>query len=186
MSASPPVDRVISLLAEGNYEALPQPVAVAGIPFEFSAVLAASSSLDLIVVVDTVAESDAASLRRRVEGLSRALDLVESRRPLTVVLVGPEPSADLQLALTRTARVLIAGVPENDRALREAIAVLLPLEIKTATEMPESWRSARTKLLDAHPDAAELVAAARFGPEAVSDAARLHLLGPEGEEDTTG
>lgn len=182
MSVSPAIERVISLLGESDYEPLPQPVAVAGIPFEFSAILAASSSLDLIVLVDTVSESDVGSLRRQVEGLGRALDLVESRRPLTVVLIGPEPPPDLQLVLTRIARVLIAGVPENDRALREALAVLLPLEIKTATELPESWASARRNLLSAHPDVAELLDAARRGPEAVSDAARRHLLGPKAGE----
>lgn len=129
MSTSPPVERVVDLLREGSYERLPQPVAVASIPFEFSAVLVASSSLDLVLVVDTITDTDVASIRARVEGVSRALDLVESRRPLTVVLVGPEPTPELLLALTRVARVLIAGVPSDERELREALAVLLPLEL---------------------------------------------------------
>jgi hypothetical protein len=177
VSASQPVERVVALLREASYERLPQPVEIAGIPFEFSAVVAASSSLDLVVVVDTVTDTDVASIRRRVEGLSRALDLVDSRRPLTVVLIGPEPVPELQLALTRVARVLVAGVPSGERELREAIAVLLPLELVTVTEMPESWRSAREKLLAAHPDAADLLDAAKVGPEEVAEAARRHLLG---------
>lgn len=177
MSASQPVDRVVTLLREASYEPLPQPVAVAGIPFEFSAVLTASSSLDIVAVVDTVTDTDVANIRRRVEGLSRALDLVESRRPLTVVLIGPEPAPELQLALTRVARVLVAGVPSDERELREAIAVLLPLDVVTVTEMPESWRSARDKLLAAHPEAADLLEAAKVGAEEVAEAARRHLLG---------
>ena len=48
MSASQPVERVVALLHEASYERLPQPVQIAGIPFEFSAVLAVSSSLDLV------------------------------------------------------------------------------------------------------------------------------------------
>jgi hypothetical protein len=152
-------------------------VAVGGIPFEFSAVLAASSSLDLVVLVDTVTDDDVLSIRRRVEGLSRALDLAHSRRPLTVVLIGPEPVPELQLALTHV--VLAAGVPSGERELREAIAVLLPLDIVTVTEMPESWPSAREKLLAAHPDAADLLEAAKVGSEAVAQAARRHLLGEE-------
>jgi hypothetical protein len=54
--------------------------------------------------------------------------------------------------------------------------VLLPLEIVTVTEMPESWRSARERLLASHPDAAGLVEAAQFGADAVAEAARRHLL----------
>lgn len=185
MSASQPVERVVALLREASYGPLPEPVAIAGIPFEFSAVLAASSSLDLVVVVDTVTDTNLVSVRRRVEGLSRALDLVESRRPLTVVLIGPEPMPELQLALTRVARVLVAGVPSGDRELREALAILLPLELVTVTEMPESWRSAREKLLAAHPDAAELLQAAGVGSEAVAEAARRHLLGSSSREDET-
>ncbi len=177
MSASQPVEKVAALLREAGYDRLPQPVAVAGIPFKFSAVLAAKSSLDLVVVVDTVTDTDIASIRRRVEGMSRALDLVESRRPLTVVLIGPQAPPELQLALTRVARVLVAGVPSSERELREAVAVLLPLEPVTVTEMPESWQSAREKLLAAHPAAAGLLEAAKAGPKEVTEAARRHLLG---------
>jgi len=75
--------------------------------------------------------------------------------------------------------VLAAGVPSGERELREAIAVLLPLDIVTVTEMPESWPSAREKLLAAHPDAADLLEAAKVGSEAVAQAARRHLLGEE-------
>lgn len=176
MTASQPVERLVALLTETGYERLPRRIEVAAIPFEFSAALVASSSLDLVVVIDTVAKTDANEIRRSVDGLSRALDLVESRRPLTVILVGPEPTQDLQLALTRVARVLVVG-PYGEREMRQAIAVLLPLEIVTVTEMPESWRSARERLLAAHPDAAGLVEAAPFGAEAVAEAARRHLLG---------
>jgi hypothetical protein len=177
VSASQPVERIVAMLREAGYERLQQPVAVAGIPFEFSAVLAARSSLDLIVVIDTITETDLAGITQRVEGVSRALDLVESRRPLTVVLTGPEPVPDLQLALTRVARVLVAGVSSSERELRDDIAILLPLELVTVREMPESWRSAREKLLDAYPDAADLLDAARAGAEEVAEAARRHLLG---------
>jgi hypothetical protein len=184
VSVSQPVERVVALLGEAGYERLPQPVRVAGIPFEFSAVLVAGSSLDLIAVVDTVTNTNLSSIRQRVEGLSRALDLVESRRSLTVVLIGPEPVQELQLALTRVARVLVAGVPTDTQDLQQAIAVLLPLELATLEQMPESWASAREKLLAAHPAAADLLQAAKFGSEEVAEAARRHLLNeiPSGGE----
>lgn len=179
MSASQPVERTVALLHEAGYERLTQPVEIAGIPFQFSAFLTAGSSLDLVVVIDTVTDTDIASIRRRVMGLSRALDLVESRRPLTVVLIGPDPRPELLIPLKRVARVLIAGTPSGERELRDSIAVLLPLQLTTVTDIPESWHSARETLLVNHPDAAALLEAAQFGPSAVSKAARAHLLGPE-------
>jgi hypothetical protein len=179
VSASPPVERVVAVLHEAGYDRLPQPVEVAGIPFEFAATLVAKAALDLVLVVDTVTDTDEASLRLRVEGLGRALDLVASRRPLTVILVGPEPVPDLQLSLTRVARVLTAGTSGDEHDLRRGIGILLPLEPQAVAEMPESWRSAREKLLRAHPVGAHVLVAANGGPTAVADAARAHLLGTD-------
>jgi hypothetical protein len=73
--------------------------------------------------------------------------------------------------------VLIAGVPSDERALRNAIAVLLPLELVTAAELPETWHSARAKLLEGHPGAVDVVEAAKAGPGEVAEATRRHLLG---------
>ena len=179
MSASPPVERVVALLQEAGYDRLPQPVEVAGIPFEFAATLVAKAALDLVLVLDTITDTDEPGLRLRVEGLGRALDLVESRRPLTVILVGPEPAPDLQLSLTRVARVLTAGTSGDEDDLRQGIAVLLPLEPRAVAEMPESWRSAREKLLRAHPAGAHALDAASRGATAVADAARAHVLGTD-------
>jgi hypothetical protein len=179
VTGSEPVERVTKLLDEAGYERLAQPIQVAGIPFEFAAVLSGRSSLDLVVVIDTVLDVDVADINRRVEGLSRALDLVESRRPLTIIVVGPTLTPAMQVALTRVARVLVAGVPGSEDDLRKAIAVLLPLELQSVVEMPESWRSAREKLLAAHPDAADLLEAAKTGPEEVAEAVRQHLLGTQ-------
>lgn len=185
MSASEPVERVVAVLQEAGYDRLPQPVEVAGIPFEFAATLVAKAALDLVLVVDTVTDTDEASLQLRVEGLGRALDLVDSRRPLTVILVGPEPVPDLQLSLTRVARVLTAGTSGDERDLRRGVAVLLPLEPQAVAEMPESWRSAREKLLRAHPAGAHVLEAANGGSTAVADAVRAHLLGTELHEGET-
>jgi hypothetical protein len=184
MTASQPVERVVAMLQGAGYDRLPQPVEVAGIPFEFSAVMAAKAALDLIVVLDTITESNEASIRLRIEGLGRALDLVESRRPLTVVLVGPEPMPDLHVALTRVARVLAVGVPSEQRDLHQALAVLLPLELRTVAEMPESWQSAREKLLTAHPAGAEVLDAAKHGAEEVTNAARELLLRGDSKDGT--
>jgi hypothetical protein len=113
------------------------PMTVANVPFEFAAVLlGADRALDLIVVVDTLTEAEP-RIRQKIEGLGRALDLVTSRRPLTVVLVGPPPRAPALEALGRVSRVLTVGTPIGegaDRFLADALAVLLPLQLPQTDE----------------------------------------------------
>src|SRR4051812_14749840 len=107
MSAA--VQRVVDRLDGAGYAVLDQPVAIGGIPFEFSAMLVGRHSLDLVIVADTLADPDHERLRRRLNGLARALDVVGSRRTLTVVLVGPRPPAPVMHALADVARVLPTG-----------------------------------------------------------------------------
>src|SRR5207237_216458 len=131
-----PVERVVAVLEGAGYEIVEQPRRIGGIPFEFAAMLAGRSSLDLIALVDLAVDADDERTRRRVEGLARALALVRSRRSLTVVLVGPRRDPGLIQAIAGVARVLTVGSPgEDDEAdLRDALAVLLPLEVATEDE----------------------------------------------------
>ena len=134
---NPPIQRVVTLLTNAGYRSHEMPLTVATMPFEFAAVLlGADRSLDLIVVVDTLTEVEQ-RVRQKIEGLSRALDLVASRRPLTVVLVGPPPQAPVLEALGRVSRVLTVGTPTGegaDRFLADALAVLLPLKLPQIDE----------------------------------------------------
>jgi len=149
------VDRVSGLLTEAGYHALAQPIIIGGIPFESAAILAKDKWLELITVVDTVLDSDAEALRAKIEGLARALDLVESRRALTVILVGPRPSQTLDSELKQVARVLSvpASTPEDsESALRDALAVLLPLDLSTASNQTlASWPNVREHLRAKYP-----------------------------------
>jgi len=191
MTFDPPIARVVTLLERSGYAPLDQPITVAGIPFEFVAMLIGETSLDLIVVVDTVEDVDASRVRERVEGLSRALDLARSRRPLTVVLVGPPPGIALTHALARVCRVLIAGTPTGAGAVEElenALAVLLPLELskeRDAAPAPDSWAGAREALLAAHPDGNTLAIfeSSALGAEAVRETLRDILSAPFGREE---
>lgn len=137
MILSAPVQKVVDVLTGSGYQPRQSPLIVASVPFEFTAMLLGSTrSLDLIVVVDTLIENDI-RVRQKVEGLSRALDLASSRRPLTIVLVGPLPSPAVMDSLTRVSRVLPVGTPTGETALeflRDALAVLLPLEIPATSE----------------------------------------------------
>ena len=137
MRRSQPVARVVDLLTNFGYFLRVEPVTIGSVTFEFAAVLLGSSHAnDLIVVVDTLVDTEA-RIRQKIEGLSRALDLVCSRRSLTVVLVGPLPRPLITEALARVSRVLMVGTPTGENAERllvDTLAVLLPLTLPNASE----------------------------------------------------
>ncbi|MGH2500163.1 MAG: hypothetical protein ACRDF0_08770 [Candidatus Limnocylindria bacterium] len=180
MSASEPVQRVVALLEGAGYEAIEQPRPIGGIPFEFAAMLAGVGSLDLIAVIDVDTESDRGRLRGRVEGLARALDLVRSRRSLTLVLVGVRPEPELVQALARVGRVLLTTAPPGDEGeveMSDTLAVLLPLQIAADPESAaESWAAARTSIAAAYPAEAKGVLAAASADAAAVEVALGELL----------
>jgi hypothetical protein len=191
MKHSQPVDRVVDLLGTAGYRKCEVPFVVASMPFEFAAVLAASPrALDLVVVIDTLTEPES-RIRQKVEGLSRALDLVASRRPLTTVLVGPPPRASVANVISRVCRVLQVGTPTGDGAehfLRDALAVLLPLELPDVNETiadPLGEVRRRLQAGEHKEEIAGILHAAVEGPEAVKNSLRKLLcepLNPPGTE----
>jgi hypothetical protein len=182
MSATGPIQRVVNVLEDAGYEIIEQPRRISGIPFEFAAMLAGRGSLDLVLLVDLAVEADDERIRRRVVGLAGALDLVRSRRSLTVILVGPSRGPDLIQAIGSVARVLTAGSPgEADQAgLRDAIAVLLPLEVATEKHNEaDPWPAARDRIASAHPaETNAILSATRLGSVAVENALRDILSEP--------
>jgi hypothetical protein len=180
----PPVDRVVELLRSVGYRKCETPFTVASMQFEFAAVLVASSrALDLIVVIDTLTESES-RIRQKVEGLSRALDLVASRRPLTTVLVGPPPPMTTASAISRVCRVLQVGTPTGDAAdqfLRDALAVLLPLGLPDVSEtVADPLGEVRRRVQGGEyvKEIATMLEAAVKGPEAVANNLRTLLSEP--------
>jgi hypothetical protein len=100
-------------------------------------------ALDLILLIDTTTgdfgDRDATSIRQRVEALSRALDLTESRFVITVILAGAPLGGNIE-PLTETCRVLyveglaidVVGKPVDERTenlLEDRIRLLLPLDL---------------------------------------------------------
>ena len=68
----------------------------------------------------------------RVQALSRALDVAGSRRPLTIVVVGPRPELRVANALRSVARVLPVGEgqgPAVNEEVLDDLGALLPLHI---------------------------------------------------------
>jgi hypothetical protein len=184
MTQNQPVTRVVDILINAGYRHRTTPVTVASVRFEFAALLLGSDRAnDLIIVIDTLIDGEE-RIRQKVEGLSRALDLVTSRRPLTVVLVGPPPRPTIVEALARVSRVLTVGTPTGDNAdrfLADALAVLLPLSLPDASEaVVDPLGEVRRQLpTDIDQDAiVRLFAAAPSGTEAVQEALRELLEAP--------
>jgi len=184
MTQSQPVTRVVGVLTHAGYRHRAAPLKIASVPFEFAALLLGSDRAnDLIIVIDTLVDSEE-RIRQKVEGLSRALDLVASRRPLTVVLVGPPPRPAIVEALGRVSRVLSVGTPTGDTAerfLADTLAVLLPLALPDASEaVVDPLTEIRRHLPDDFDRnvIAPMFAAATGGSEAVKEALRELLEAP--------
>jgi hypothetical protein len=176
------IERVISVLVRAGYKELPKPLFVASLPFDFAATLVAQErALDLIVVVEMDTEKDERSLTQKIQSLAKALDMMRSRRPLTVVLTGSQPTSGTLSALARVCRVLTVCAPTGpspDQALRDALAVLLPLPELDEMSALADWRSE----LDAQLSQGEkeglfssVLPAADRGAEAVEEEFATHL-----------
>jgi hypothetical protein len=173
---------VIAVLQNAGYEAVEQPRPIGGIVFDFAAMLAGSNSLDLIAVVDLAVENDDELIRRRVEGLARALDLVRSRRSLTVILIGPARGPTLIRAIAGVARVLTLGTSKVDEeaGIRDALAVLLPLDVLPDKRgAADVWDPKETQASKEHPqEVGRIIEAARSNQVAVENALREILSEP--------
>ena len=187
------VGGLVKRLELAGYARLATPFRVASVDFEFTAALRGSDGrgLDLILIVDTATgehgDRDAARVRQRVEALSRALDITQSRYVLTVILAGAALQGDVE-ALSATCRVLSVesiSLDGNDKpinaiaaaALDDQIRVLLPLDVRP-NEGEETSASGDTvsELLAALPKSLDeelvrgLAAASLRGETAVTEA----------------
>jgi hypothetical protein len=127
---------------------------VASVEFEFTAALRGRKgrALDLVLIIDTSTgdhgDRDPREVRRRIEALSRALDVTQSRYLLTVILAGAALAGDIDI-LTQTCRVLTvetAALDEDGNPLDQAAALALddqirlplPLDLPTGGDKPET------------------------------------------------
>ena len=145
MSDSSLVNVILNRLRLAGYRDVVTPFQVASVDFEFTAALRGSDrrALDLVLIVDTTTgefgDRDSASVRQRVEALSRALDVTRSRYVVTLILAGAALGSDIEI-LAETCRVLYVdglsiGADGNlaDEAavnqLEDRIRILLPLTL---------------------------------------------------------
>jgi hypothetical protein len=175
-----PLELVMTVLERGGYQRLPKPLTVAGMEFDFEAAARGTQrSHDLVLV--TTDRPPALRLQRLLAGLARSLDQAQSRRPITLVIVG-DLSANDKDQLERHARVLHVESGDPSRAeVERAIAVLLPLDLPAAVIMHGSDPANEVlATLGPGPDTAEhitLVRAAIEGADEVRAALRNYVNG---------
>lgn len=173
------VDMVLTVLQDAGFERLPDPLVVADSAFDFDgAAKGTGVSNDLVVVATN--PSTPRRLVRLLSGLSRTLDQLDSRRPVTLVLLGGQPDSSVLTDLERHARVLTieSRNPDLDEA-KDAVAVLLPLAIPSAASRGRDPLTEVAELFRPSPSAEHLalIAAATVGPHAVRESLRRYIDG---------
>jgi hypothetical protein len=144
-----PLERTIALLKANGYRTVQQPFGIGSASYSFDAVLTAERSLDLVILQDTTLGSGD-RIRRELIAFGRSLDVLGSRRTLTLILVGQPLEAATLESLSQMCRVLPVGLPQaDDTRLREWLAVLLPLALPDPDDMQGDWRSEVRRRLSA-------------------------------------
>lgn len=172
-----PTDRIVDALLSAGYRNV-SPLELAGLSFDFpAAFLGDERSLDLVLVAD-LAFDEPQSLLRRVESVARALDVMRSKRPITLVLAGPKPNRDVLDAMSRVCRVLsiTSGRTEDAAsAVRNSLAVLMPLKVaRPSAATAEPLHKVRLRAGEIEKDIGALIDLAPRGTRAVEE--RLHRL----------
>ena len=149
--------------------------------FEFSHALVGSNKAnDLVVVVEVKPDTPDDLIVRNILGLTRALDVLRSRRSLTAVLTSGPAAPETLRTISRVCRVLPVGAPQGPKAseeVREWLAALLPLGQHAGGEIALDWLTElRGQLLDAtEPFTETLLARASEGAKAVEAAFAMAL-----------
>jgi hypothetical protein len=170
-------ETVLGVLEEEGFERLPRPLVVAGSTFDFDAAARGTGvSHDLVVVAKL--RSEPRRLVRLLSGLSRTLDHAESSRPVSLVLLGDQPDGPTLSDMERYARVLpiLKSDPSPDE-VRKAVAVLLPLELPSATARGRDPLAAVAALLGRSMTAEHqaFIDASRIGPDEVREELRRFI-----------
>lgn len=164
-----PVEAVANILQGVAFRRLMKPLLIAGVTIDVAdAFVAGDKSLDLVLVGDNIGAQARRRLLSAVEGAARALDLVGSRRPLTLVVVGPRPSGEDLREMARFARVLPVGEAPDDATLRNWLAALLPLQLPAVGQVRGDAANAELANEASDPLALELVQAAGSGKDEVA------------------
>lgn len=139
-------DRVVEILVEeGGYRELTRPFKVGSVSFDFThALVAGARANDLVIVIDLKGDTADDALIRKVLALTRALDVMRSKRPVTAVLTSGQPRSETVQLISKVCRVLPVGSPTGPDAIdavRDWLAALLPLTEPAAVETMLDWEA---------------------------------------------
>jgi hypothetical protein len=168
-------DRVLDILVrEGGYRELPKPFKVGSIPFDFThALVAGERANDLVIVIELKGDTFDDGVVRKIMTLTRALDVMRSKRPVTAVLTSGQPRTETVQSISRVCRVLPIGAPTGPgaaSAVRDWLSVLLPLTQQQSVETLLDWEADLSATTTASPKGEfmdALIEAAPRGKEAV-------------------
>jgi hypothetical protein len=177
------LEQIVSILTSAQYKRLSRPFLISSLSYDFSAALIAGErALDLVLMVDLFEQPDEKSIIQNVASLARALDVAQSRRPMTTIIIGGELTAAALETLGRTSRVLAIGIPPEDGAeqyLRDWLAVLLPLPKFDTLSSIADWKAKLDSDLGdvaAERTAKHFIDSATKGQQAVEQSLKTEIL----------
>lgn len=166
MTAAIPAERVAEVLSAAGYRRLPSSLQIAGLSFDVAAAfVGGGNSADLVIVGDMAASGER-KVVQQVEGIARALDVMRSCRPLSIVIVGPRPIGKPLEALSQVGRVLAVEEATDAHELRDRLAILLPIKLPDSLSIDRDLGANEIFSIDDE-GVADLVNASKFGEEAV-------------------
>jgi hypothetical protein len=170
------IEKVLWVLERADFVRLARPLTVAGVEFEFEAAARGTGASHDLVVVATAALPPR-RLLRLVSVLARTLDVAESRRPVTAIVLGSMSAPD-KSDLERHARVLtLESAEPSIEEVERAAAVLMPLTLPALTitggsPVEEVLKKLGAKATDEH---LPFIDAATGGPERVKATLRAYI-----------
>ncbi len=139
-------DRVVEILTgEGGYRSLPRPFKIGTQAFDFThALIAADRANDIVIVIEVKGDTADEAVIRKLLAFTRALDVQGSKRPVTAVLTAGQARANTVQTISKVCRVLPVGSPHGpdaNAAVRDWLAVLLPLTQPPAVDTMLDWEA---------------------------------------------
>jgi hypothetical protein len=170
-------ERVVEILVgEGGYHEIPQPMKIGALSFEFAYALVASGHAnDLVIVIELKSDTSDEVVIRKVMALTRALDVLRSRRSVTAVLTSGQAMPETVQSISRVCRVLPIGAPTGPKAtevVHDWLSVLLPIGKSQAVETFVDWEGDLRRYISsatAGPLTEEFLVSAPLGKSAVED-----------------
>ena len=131
------------LVEEGGYKELPRPLKIGSLSFDFTyALVAGNKANDLVIVIELKSDTADDTVIRKVLSLTRALDVLQSKRSVTAVLTSGQAIPETVQSISRVCRVLPIGAPSGPKAIdavRDWLSVLLPLAQPAPVETLVDW-----------------------------------------------